>query len=241
MIKLNKKYNIYYLSFVLDGKALIMFNNFIFLNLGLTQIIIIAVIAILIFILLGIIITRRKYRARYRRFYRRVDKTITKKYNGNMLIENLINKYSTDNSNTYKTLKRKGKNLTKSYLEYYKKVLPEQVLLRSFISSDRNKSELVIMILDENQILLYQWDKSKTLKSLLKAINKYQMLTPYIAYLYELPRYIDENKPYQLINHDNDNILAYEIAKNTKKALKKYKPTRKEKKARKIKEKSKKK
>lgn len=188
-----------------------------FLAIDTTGIIILVVVGLLVLSLLGIIITRRKYKMRYKRFYRKLDKTINKKYNGNMLIEDLINKYTTDNTNTFKSLKRKGKNLTLKYLEYYLKNLPELVLIRSFTTPDKNRSELAIMIMDDNERLLYSWDKSKKLKGLIKAINKYQMLTPIIAFLYELPLNINEGKPYRLINHDNDNILTYDIVKNTKK------------------------
>jgi len=188
-----------------------------FLAIDTTGIIILVVVGLLVLSLLGIIITRRKYKMRYKRFYRKLDKTINKKYNGNMLIEDLINKYTTDSTNTFKSLKRRGRNLTMKYLEYYTKNLPELVLIRSFTTPDKNRSELAIMIMDENERLLYSWDKSKKIKGLIKAINKYQMLTPIIAFLYELPLNINEGKPYRLINHDNDNILTYDIVKNTKK------------------------
>jgi len=199
-----------------------------------TGIIIIAIVVILLLSLLGIFLSKRKYKVRYNRFYRRMDKTIVKKYNGNMLIEDLINKYTVDSTNTFKSLKRKGKNVTKKYLEYFFKNLPELVLLKSFTTSDKNKSDLVIMVLDDNERLLYHWEKSKKVKGLIKAINKYQMLTPMIAFLYELPLNINENKPYRLINHDNDNIISYDIVKNMKKINKQAK-------AKKTKNKSKKK
>ncbi|PKK95463.1 MAG: hypothetical protein CVV60_01240 [Tenericutes bacterium HGW-Tenericutes-5] len=194
-----------------------------FLALDLKGIIIIVVIAILVLALLGIIISNRKYKVRYNRFYKKFDKTINKKYNGNMLIEDLINKYTVDGTNTFKSLKRKGKNITKKYLEYYQKNLPEQVLLKSFTSPDKNRSELIIIVLDDNDRVLYKWDKSKKIKGFIKVINKYQMLTPLIAFLYELPLNINENKDYRLINHDNDNVITYEIVKNIKKVPKKYK------------------
>ena len=200
-----------------------MDNNLLFLALDTQGIIILSVIALLILILLGIIISNSQYKARYRRYYKNIDKDINKKYNGNMLIENLVNKYTKDNTNTYKSLKQKGKVLTKKYLSYYFIKLPELVLLKSFISSDKNKSELIIYLTDENERLLYQWDKSKKVKGLIKAINKYQMLMPMIAFLYELPLNINESKPYSLVNHDNDNILSYEIVKNTKKFNKQHK------------------
>ena len=200
-----------------------MDNNLLFLALDTQGIIILSVIALLILVLLGIIISNSQYKARYRRYYKGIDKDINKKYNGIMLIENLVNKYTKDNTNTYKSLKQKGKALTKKYLNYYFTKLPELVLLKSFISSDKNKSELIIYLMDENERLLYQWDKSKKVKGLIKAINKYQMLMPMIAFLYELPLNINESKPYRLVNHDNDNILSYEIVKNTKKFNKKHK------------------
>ena len=200
-----------------------MDNNLLFLALDTQGIIILSVIALLILVLLGIIISNSQYKARYRSYYKGIDKDINKKYNGNMLIENLVNKYTKDNTNTYKSLKQKGKALTKKYLNYYFTKLPELVLLKSFISSDKNKSELIIYLMDENERLLYQWDKSKKVKGLIKAINKYQMLMPMIAFLYELPLNINESKPYRLVNHDNDNILSYEIVKNTKKFNKKHK------------------
>lgn len=200
-----------------------MDNNMLFLMLDTQGIIILSVIALLVLILLGIIISNSKYKARYRRYYKKIDKDINKKYNGNMLIENLVNKYTKDNTNTFKSLKQKGKVLTKKYLNYYFTKLPELVLLKSFISSDKNKSELIIYLMDENERLLYQWNKSKKVKGLIKAINKYQMLMPMIAFLYELPLNINESKPYRLVNHDNDNILSYDIVKNTKKFNKKHK------------------
>lgn len=200
-----------------------MDNNMLFLMLDTQGIIILSVIALLVLILLGIIISNSKYKARYRRYYKKIDKDINKKYNGNMLIENLVNKYTKDNTNTFKSLKQKGKVLTKKYLNYYFTKLPELVLLKSFISSDKNKSELIIYLMDENERLLYQWNKSKKVKGLIKAINKYQMLMPMIAFLYELPLNINESKPYRLVNHDNDNILSYDIVKNTKKFNNKHK------------------
>lgn len=212
---------------------MIMNNFFRLLVIDITGIIIIAIVAILSLSLLGIVLSRRKYKVRYNRFYRKMDKTIVKKYNGNMLIEDLINKYTVDSTNTYKSLKSKGKNITKRYLEYFFKNLPELVLLKSFTSSDKNRTELVIMVLDDNERLLYHWEKSKKVNGLIKAINKYQMLTPMIAFLYELPLNINESKPYRLINHDNDNILSYDIVKNMKKLNKQAKVKKTKKKSKK--------
>lgn len=194
-----------------------------FSGIDLNTIIIIAVIAILLIIFITVMINKGKYKARYKRFYRRFDKIITKKFNGNMLIEDLINKYTIDKTNTYKTLKRKGKKITKKYLDYFYKNLPEQVMLKSFISPDKSRNQLILLILDENEKVLYHWDKSKKVKGLIKAINKYQMLTPMIAFLYELPLNINEGAPYRFVNHENDNIITYDIVKNAKKSKRKVK------------------
>lgn len=204
-------------------RKMIMTTSILFLSLEIKEILIIVAAAILVLLLLYIIINSGKHKRRYQRYYRSIDKTINKKYNGNILVENLINKYSTDSTNTFKSLKRKGKKLTKKYFEYYIKVLPELVELKSRISPDKNRNELVIYVINDHDRVLYQWDKTKKLRGLVKAINKYQMLTPTIAYLYELPLNINEGNPYRLINHDNDNVLAYEIVKNTKKNAKKLK------------------
>lgn len=194
-----------------------------FAGLDLQTIIIIAVVGILLIIFITVMINKGKYKARYNRFYRKFDKIITKKYNGNMLIEELINKYTIDRTNTFKTLKRKGKKLTKKYLEYFYKNLPEQVMLKSFISPDKSRNQLIIMILDENEKVLYHWDKSKKVKGLIKAMNKYQMLTPIIAFLYELPLNINEGAPYRFVNHENDNIITYDVVKNAKRSKRKFK------------------
>ncbi len=194
-----------------------------FAGLDLQTIIIIAVVGILLIIFITVMINKGKYKARYNRFYRKFDKVITKKYNGNMLIEELINKYTIDRTNTFKTLKRKGKKLTKKYLEYFYKNLPEQVMLKSFISPDKSRNQLIIMILDENEKVLYHWDKSKKVKGLIKAMNKYQMLTPIIAFLYELPLNINEGAPYRFVNHENDNIITYDVVKNAKRSKRKFK------------------
>jgi hypothetical protein len=194
-----------------------------FSGIDLNTIIIIAVIAILLIIFITVMINKGKYKARYKRFYRRFDKIITKKFNGNMVIEDLINKYTIDKTNTYKTLKRKGKKITKKYLDYFYKNLPEQVMLKSFISPDKSRNQLILLILDENEKVLYHWNKSKKVKGLIKAINKYQMLTPMIAFLYELPLNINEGAPYRFVNHENDNIITYDIVKNAKKSKRKVK------------------
>jgi hypothetical protein len=194
-----------------------------FSGIELNTIIIIAVIAILVIILLAVLINKSKYKARYKNFYRRMDKAITKKFNGNMLIEDLINRYSIDNSNTFKSLKSKGRKKTKKYLEYFYKNLPELVMLKSFISPDKNKNQLIILFLDENNKVIYHWDKSRKVKGLIKAINRHQMLNTLIAFLYELPLNINEGAPYRFVNHENECTITYDIVKNPKKTKRKMK------------------
>jgi hypothetical protein len=184
---------------------------------------VIAGVAVLFLILVVALVNKGKYQARFNAFYRRMDKMITKKFNGNVLIETLLNQYVTDDTNTYKSLKSRGKGKVKKYLDYYVKNLPELVVYKSFISPDRNKNQLAIMILDEYDKVIFKWDKSKKINGFIKASNKYQMLSPIIAYLSELPLNIKEGAPYRFVNHDNDYRITYEIVKNSKKVKRKQK------------------
>ncbi|XMB72571.1 hypothetical protein RJI07_01375 [Mycoplasmatota bacterium WC30] len=192
-------------------------------DLSLTNIIIIAVVAIIVIILLAILINSGKYAARYKNFYRRIDKTINKRYNGNLLNENIVNLYSKDQTNTYKTLKGKGKKKVKKYFDYFVKTIPEQVMLKSFASADKNKNQVVILLLDEYDKVLYRWDKSRKTKGLIKACNKYQMLTTYIGFFFELPLHIHEAAPFRFKNHDNEYELTYKVVKKVKSVRRKVK------------------
>lgn len=192
-------------------------------DLDFTTVIIIFVGIIVAIILLAVFINRGKYAARYKRFYRKMDKTINKKYNGNLLNEDIINLYQRDQTNTYKSLKGKGKRRVKKYFDYYVKNIPEQVLLKSFTTSDKNKNQIVISLLDEQDKVLYRWYNKRKVKGLLKACDKYQMLNAYIAFLFELPLNIHEGAPYRFINHDNEYVLTYSIVKNPKKRKRKEK------------------
>jgi hypothetical protein len=189
-----------------------------------TLIIILVVGAIALMIFLAIMINKGRYAARYKHFYKRIDRMITKKYNGNLLNEVLINSQMRDERNMYKSLKGKGKRLVKRYLEYYCKNLPELAFLKSFIGADKKKGQLVILILNEMDKVLYRWDKSKKMRGFIKAANKYQMMTPLIGYLYELPLHIHEGVPYRMTNHDNGLVLSYDIVKSVKSIKRKQKP-----------------
>jgi hypothetical protein len=186
----------------------------------------IAAAAIVVLIVLAIFINKGKYQARYKRFYKKLDKTIQKKFNGNVLIEEIVNTFSKDNTNTYKQLKSKGKRKVKKYLEYYVKNLPELVFLKSFTSADKKKSQLVLLFLNELDKVVFRWDKSRKLKGLIKGMNKNQMLTTVVGYLYELPIHVHEGAPLRMTNHDNDLTISYDVVKNPKA----YKRKQKEKK-----------
>jgi len=203
-----------------------MLLSFSISDLSWTQIAIFGGGAIVLIIIIAIFANKGKYAARYRNFYKKIDKAITKKYNGNLLIETVINSLVTDQTNTFKSLKSKGRRKVSQYFEYYTKNLPELVLYKSFIASDKNKNELVILFLDDRDKVLLSWDKRKKVKGLIKACNKYQMLTPLIGFLYELPLHIHENASFRLTNHENDTSLSYDIVKNPKKIKRKQKPVK---------------
>lgn len=203
-----------------------MLLSFSISDLSWTQIAIYGGGAIVLIIIIAIFANKGKYAARYRNFYKKIDKTITKKYNGNLLIETVINTFVTDQTNTFKSMKSKGRRKVTQYFEYYAKNLPELVLYKSFIASDKNKNELVILFLDERDRVLFSWDKRKKVKGLIKACNKYQMLTPLIGFLYELPLHIHENASFRLTNHENDTSLSYDIVRNSKKIKRKQKPVK---------------
>lgn len=193
-------------------------------ELNWTMIIIVAVGVIAFLIFLAIMINKGKYAARYKRFYKKMDKAITKKFNGNLLNETLINSLTKDNTNTYKSLKGKGKRQVKKYLEYYTKNLPELVFLKGFISADKKKNQLVILFLNEMDKVVYRWEKSRKTRGFIKAVNKYQMLTPLIGFLYELPIHVNEGVPFRMTNHDNGLVLSYDVVKNAKHVKRKQKP-----------------
>ncbi len=187
---------------------------------------IIAVIGLLIIGLIAMYINKGKYMARYKNYYKKMDKAITKKYDGNLLNELIINSLVIDQTNTFKSLRHKGKRKVNAYFEYFFKNLPQLVLLKSFISADKNKTELVILVLDENNKVLYRWDKRRKVKGFQKLCNKYQMLTSLVGYLYELPLHIFESASFRFTNHDNGYSLSYDIVKSLKKVKHKQKPVK---------------
>lgn len=192
-------------------------------SLKLETIILIAVGLIVVVIFIAALTNSAKYAARYKRYYKKMDKTITKRYNGNLLNEDIVNLYARDQTNTYKSLKGKGKRKVKKYLDYYVKAIPEQVILKSFTTSDKHKNQVVILLLNDNDKVQYRWYNKRKTKGIIKAANKYQMLTSYIAFLFELPLNIHEGAPYRFKNHDNEFVLTYQIVKKAKSGKRKVK------------------
>ena len=191
------------------------------LDLPTVILIVVGVVVVLLFI--AALINSAKYAGRYKRFYKKMDKTINKKYNGNLLNERIINDYAKDQTNTYRSLKGKGKRKVKKYLDYYIKTIPEQVLIKSFTTSDKTKNQIAILLIDDNDKVLYRWYKKRKVKGIIKACNKYQMLNAYIAFLFELPINIHEGAPYRFVNHDNDFVITYKVVKNAKRGRRKEK------------------
>ena len=192
-------------------------------DLGWQNILIIVGVALVLLIIIVLFINKGQYAARYKAFYKRLDKVATKKYNSNLFIEYLLNNEVKDQTNTFKSLRGRGKRKVIAYLDYYVKNLPELVILKSYVSPDKNKNQLVLLLLDETDHVLYRWDKSRKTKGLIKAANKYQMLTPILGFLYELPMNINENLPFRFTNHDNDYTLTYDVVRNARKTKRKVK------------------
>ncbi|HOO44026.1 MAG TPA: hypothetical protein PKU69_03050, partial [Bacillota bacterium] len=192
-------------------------------GLSLTTIILIAVGVIVVVIILAALLNSGKYAARYKSFYKKMDKAINKKFNGNILNENIVNQYAKDQTNTFKSLKGRGKSKVKKYFDYYVKNIPEQVMLKSFTTSDKNKNQVVILLLDEYDKVLYRWFSKRKTKGIIKACDKYQMLTSFIGFFFELPLNIHEGAPYRFKNHDNEYVLTYSVVKSVKAKKRKVK------------------
>lgn len=192
-------------------------------QLGWQNIAIIAGVAIVGLIVLAALLNKGRYASRYRAFYKKLDKTITKSYNANLLIEAVVNQYALDRTNTFKAMKGAGKRKVQKYFDYYVKNLPELVVLKSFISPDKSKNQLVILYLNEFDKVIYRWDSKRKSKGLVKACNKFQMLTTTIGFLFELPMHLNENLPFRFVNHDNDYVITYEVVKNARKVKAKIK------------------
>ncbi|MGM0495614.1 MAG: hypothetical protein ACQERX_03015 [Bacillota bacterium] len=188
----------------------------VFLLSDLTILIITLVIALLIIFFSLYFYSRNMNARKYKRQLKKINKIKEKRYNANIIIDKIYNKYTIDETNTYKSLKRRGKRIVKKYYRFYAKELSKLVDLKSKISPNKNQNKLVIILKNKSNSILGKWYSAKSIKKLIKLINKHQLLFDSLAYLYELPPYIDENKSYHLENHDNQNFLSYKIVDEIK-------------------------
>ncbi|MCF7923687.1 MAG: hypothetical protein K9L64_01120 [Candidatus Izimaplasma sp.] len=189
----------------------------IFLISDLTIVIITLVIALFIIIFTLYIYTRNIHIRKYNRHYKKLIKKKEKKYNANVIIDKIYNKYTIDETNTYKSLKRHGKRIVKNYLRFYSRELTKLAELKSNISPNKNQNKLVIILKNKTNQIIGKWYTKTRIKKFIKLIDRHQLLFDSLAYLYELPPYIHEKKSYHLENHDNKNFLSYKIVEDMKK------------------------
>ena len=188
----------------------------IFLLSDLTILIITLSLAFIIIVFSLYFYSRNLHTRRYKRHFKKFKKIKEKRYNANLIIDKIYNKYTIDDTNTYKSLKRRGKRIVKKYLRFYAKELTKLVDLKSKISPNKNQNKLLIILKNKSNSIIGKWYSAKSIKKFIKLINKHQLLFDSLAYLYELPPYIDEKKAYHLENHDNKNFLSYKIVEEIK-------------------------
>jgi hypothetical protein len=154
---------------------------------------------------------------KYKKAYKKILKLRDKKYNANVLIDVIYNQYSTDDTNTEASLKRKGRKIVKKYIKYYQQSLNQLTELKANISPNKKLNKLIIIIKDPSNKEIGSFYIKDKYRKIRKIINKHQLLFDMLAYLYELPTYIDTKKSYLLENHDNKNSISYELSKTSKK------------------------
>lgn len=154
---------------------------------------------------------------KYKKAYKKLLKLRDKKYNANVLIDVIYNQYSTDDTNTEASLKRKGKKIVKRYIKYYQQALNQLTEFKANISPNKKLNKLIINIKDPSNKEIASFYINDNYRKIKKVINKHQLLFDMLAYLYELPTYIDTKKSYLLENHDNKNSISYELSKTSKK------------------------
>lgn len=178
---------------------------------------IIIILAIIISFLIIFFLKRNLNVRRYKKSLKAIIKHKEKNYNANVLIDILYNRYITDQSNTYKTLKNRGKKKIKRYFKFYQDSLNDLVEKKSIITPNMKRNKLVFVFKDDQNQQLGKYYIKDSFNKLKKQLNKHQLLFDMIAYVYELPQYIDQAKPYELENHDNKHIIKYEIVEKLKK------------------------
>jgi len=154
---------------------------------------------------------------KYKRTYKFIMKQKEKRYNANIFIDVLVNKYTTDNTNTYQSLKSKGKRKVKKYIKFYQKQLNELVERKSNISPNKKLNKLIVIVKNQNNKDIGKFYIKDRFKKIRKIIDKNQLLFDMIAYIFELPEYIHNKKIYHLENHDNHHIITYQIKDEIKK------------------------
>ncbi|MDA3931298.1 MAG: hypothetical protein PF513_01025 [Tenericutes bacterium] len=154
---------------------------------------------------------------KYKRKLKYINKTKEKKYNANVFIDQIYNNFVTDDTNTFESLKKKGKRKVKKYIKFYQRSLHDLVEAKSNISPNKKQNKLVFIFKNKSNQNIGKFYVSQKLKKLKKQIDKHQLLFDTLAYLYELPQYIDTKKAYHLENHDNQNVITYQIVEEIKK------------------------
>jgi hypothetical protein len=154
---------------------------------------------------------------KYKKKLKTLNKLRDKKYNANVFIDLLYNNYITDQTNTYERLKKKGQKKVKKYFSFYLKELDQLVHMKSNISPNKNLNKLIIIFKREDNQVLGKFFIQQKFKKLRKQIDKHQLLFDMIAYVYELPEFIDQDKTYYLENHDNHHVISYKISETFKK------------------------
>ena len=147
----------------------------------------------------------------YKKAKKRFNKLKEKNYNANVYIEQILNRYTTDQTNTYSSLKKAGKRKVRKYVRFYQKELPKLVEAKSNISPNKKRKNLVFIFKNQSNQIVGQYQIKQSFKKLRKQLNKHQLLLDMIAYLYEVSNHIVDGKSYALENHDNHHFISYEI------------------------------
>jgi hypothetical protein len=185
--------------------------NFLSLNSDLIIAGVILVLAIIIIFVAIYFYNRNVNVHKYKRTLKFIMKQKEKKYNANVFIDLLANKYTTDATNTYRSLKGKGKRKVKKYIKFYQDQLNELVIRKSNISPNKRMNKLMLIFKNQDNKDIGRFYIKDRFKKLIKIIDKNQLLFDVIAYFFELPTYIDSQKIYHLENHDNHHIITYQI------------------------------
>lgn len=187
------------------------------LNQDLITLGIILIAAIIVIIIALYFYNRNINVIKYKRTYKYIIKQKEKRYNANIFIDTLANKYTTDKTNTFQSLKRSGKSKVKKYIRFYQKQLDELVIRKSNISPNKKRNKLIIIVKNQSNKDVGSFYIKDTFRKIKKLIDKHQLLFDMIAYLYELTDYIDKQKIYHLENHDNHLFISYQIKDDIKK------------------------